>query len=705
MKKNYFLKVLKAFIDAHRRSKTFRSIMISLASITVFVTTYALILPAITLELRQARNMAGVNLGSDQIQDEDLLAEDESDTLDEAGEEKVDARTGQPADTQQKSNGDYLVNDENGMSDEDWDALIEDGFFADDTGEEQLTEDNLEVEQTEEITEGGQEKAEELAEDQVEDITEAISEEPEEATEAQAEEKPEEATEAQAEEASEALTETATEETTEVQTEETTESQTEETTERQTEEKSAWDYPAAHFEVYTNYMYVRVEAEAGAFPEGTTIQVEDIEDADTIETITAAVDGTVTRVHAVDITFYDAHYHEIEPKVPIKVYLTELQGGQDPATQNLFSSVPNHAYAASPDPAYFPASNSADVSMPDTAANLVPSPVQNASPDQSEEKPVIVHLEENGQTQLIDADVVENRNDPAASDISFEADAFSVYALVYAQLNKTVIDAKGDTWLITVTYDKDAQIPDNAQLVVEEILPEDTDFEEYLKDAASEVGLSVEKMDYARFFDIEIQDEQGNQIEPSSPVSVSMVMLDQYEQSGQELCVVHFTDEQPVVMDAACELDEEKKAFSFQTDSFSTYGVITSPEPSVENLDGVQFTMNRNGSYVTANLNGNKLAQSNNAGDAALWQFESAGNGQYNIFTETNGSRQYINITNAGDNGNASLSDNPQAFSVTKNSNGTYSMSTQADGRTYYLNHYGGNNGFAGWYSKSAPND
>ena len=285
-----------------------------------------------------------------------------------------------------------------------------------------------------------------------------------------------------------------------------------------------------------------------------------------------------------------------------------------------------------------------------------------------------------------------------------DGEVFTIH-VTDAQIKKTVIDAKGDTWEITVTYDDSAEIPDEAKLKVEEILPEEENFENYLQDSAVKVSLSIESIDYARFFDIVIQDEQGNKIEPKSAVSVDMVMLDSYSESIHELCVVHFENDVPVIMDTEYQMEDGKKTMSFQTDSFSTYGVITSPAPSVENMDGVTFTMSRNGSYVTANVENNRLTQSNSSNDAATWQFESAGNGQYNIFTMDNGSKRYINIANAGNNGNVSLSGTAQAFTIEKNSNGTYSVKTQAGNRTYYLNHYSGNNGFAGWHTKSSPND
>ena len=48
-------------------------------------------------------------------------------------------------------------------------------------------------------------------------------------------------------------------------------------------------------------------------------------------------------------------------------------------------------------------------------------------------------------------------------------------------MKKTVIDASSDTWEITVTYDVDANIPDEAELKVREILPEDANREAYEK--------------------------------------------------------------------------------------------------------------------------------------------------------------------------------------------------------------------------------
>ena len=84
-----------------------------------------------------------------------------------------------------------------------------------------------------------------------------------------------------------------------------------------------------------------------------------------------------------------------------------------------------------------------------------------------------------------------------------------------AQLKKTVISDKGDTYEITVTYGEDAQIPEGAELKVREILPEDDDYESIYSKAEEaleeekETGLTAPVM-----FDISIE-ASGEEVEPA----------------------------------------------------------------------------------------------------------------------------------------------------------------------------------------------
>ena len=64
---------------------------------------------------------------------------------------------------------------------------------------------------------------------------------------------------------------------------------------------------------------VSIEADAGAFPEGTTVEIKAIEDDGLAEQVAPVVNGKVVQIQAVDITFYDAEGNEIEPLIPIRV--------------------------------------------------------------------------------------------------------------------------------------------------------------------------------------------------------------------------------------------------------------------------------------------------------------------------------------------------------------------------------------------------
>ena len=177
-----------------------------------------------------------------------------------------------------------------------------------------------------------------------------------------------------------------------------------------------------------------------------------------------------------------------------------------------------------------------------------------------------------------------------------------------AQIKKTVIDARGDTWEITVTYDENAQIPDGAELNVREILPTDEEYEALYNSAAAEACSDAEKQGIgmpvpsgARLFDIEILGEDGK-IEPSAPVQVSIRLVGAAD--ADYTSVVHFgvdgakaltaqtseipapemqqpdteapEEEMPETRKAAKDTASESvaKEVIFQADSFSVYTVV-----------------------------------------------------------------------------------------------------------------------------------
>ena len=263
-----------------------------------------------------------------------------------------------------------------------------------------------------------------------------------------------------------------------------------------------------------------------------------------------------------------------------------------------------------------------------------------------------------------------------------------------AQISKTVIDARGDTWEITVTYDEDAQIPEGAELKVSEILPEDVKYIEYYRkatDLVCEDEAEGNRHGYGRLFDISIWNGK-EEIEPQSNVEVSIKLANAPEDSN-ELRVVHFGKLEPEVMlleetperdslnTNETVVDKKETVLRFETDSFSVYAVVSTNTSDGTGLGGQKFAIvNPNGTRGEAVLG---RSQENNTalsasevtiqqisgqtylvgGEVSVWEFENVNNNNYYI-KAPNG--QYMNLGN----GTAFLSATPQVITVSRSGNG-----------------------------------
>ena len=289
-------------------------------------------------------------------------------------------------------------------------------------------------------------------------------------------------------------------------------------------------------------------------------------------------------------------------------------------------------------------------------------------------------------------------------------------------------DAAENDYNITVTYGPEAGIPEDADVVITEILPETEEYQTYLQGAAEAMGRDgTEGIRFARFFDIRII-SNGDEIEPLVPVSVKIELNDVSDESQEDLTVIHFDEEDgPTIMETEPTDDAD---VAFETESFSVYGVITDPveqvDPpqSVANLDGWSTTISRNGQYVTANVDWSspfKLTKTDNPNEAAVWTFEldsyQYGYYLYKISTMVNGQKYYLHMWGVeqwwgatddahvtiqnGSNPGLNSQGYPQNFAVITNNDGTYSIfiNTNQGNHWYYLNEYQGTqgNGFAGW--------
>ena len=124
-------------------------------------------------------------------------------------------------------------------------------------------------------------------------------------------------------------------------------------------------------------------------------------------------------------------------------------------------------------------------------------------------------------------------------------------------------------------------IPEGAVLSVEEFEKGSSEYEEYLLQTklalADATGSDAERgVNDARFFDITLLDEDGNEVEPASAVKVVITYDENLRmEEDEDLNVVHFHDEDPEVMKPGT-VDEGAGVggLSFTTNSFSVYAIV-----------------------------------------------------------------------------------------------------------------------------------
>lgn len=474
-------------------------------------------------------------------------------------------------------------------------------------------------------------------------------------------------------------------------TEEEEDAQSEDEDAEDGDEDEEGDMPAKVFTGTAGNMFVRVEAPEGAFPKGTTMQLELVEDEQVLNSISDAVEAEVVWICAVDISFFDADGNEIEPMVAIHVEMVPAENEQSDAV-------------------------------------------------------TVVHLDNEGE-----ATVVEQDADSADQDgtVRFAAESFSVYAVVGTTIEKNILASDGHNYKISVTYGPEAGVPENADLEVSEILQseeasdEATEYETYLIRTREALGAETEAFAYSRFFDIRIVDENGEKVEILAPVDVKIELADK-SGAAENTLVVHFSDAEGTG-DVIEGLDVTGDTVSFETDGFSVYAIVEGPDPVALGWQRVRtfqdliaqgatgLYIGHTGGYyfkdniVTTTDKGvtrtgigkTKPAANYPTGEAVKYYFEQVPNTENQVYaycyvpgTDT---KQYV--YNGGNNSlSFTTEDSKTAFTVSVDSNGVFTfnkgdwywnMQGGANGTRFcsYNNATDANNKLYIWYSSDTDSD
>ena len=133
---------------------------------------------------------------------------------------------------------------------------------------------------------------------------------------------------------------------------------------------------------------------------------------------------------------------------------------------------------------------------------------------------------------------------------------------------------EGADFKVRVSYGEDAGLPENTELQVREIENGTAEYEEYLQQTEKTLETeSEEKVRFARFFDITFTAD-GKEVEPQAPVSVSITYekaVDLSDPGNSQ--VIHFSENGPELLYAEAEqLQDDSTRFTHVQDSFSVVG-------------------------------------------------------------------------------------------------------------------------------------
>lgn len=131
----------------------------------------------------------------------------------------------------------------------------------------------------------------------------------------------------------------------------------------------------------------------------------------------------------------------------------------------------------------------------------------------------------------------------------------------------------GSDYTVTVGYTEKAEIPEDATLAVSEVYAGGVAYNDYLHDAKAALGIEGKRAE-ARFFDIKIMDGE-TEVKPAKPVTVT-IAYDELPQSADptQAEAVHFVATGAEVMNAEATAEGDGAQITFDAPSFSVYGVV-----------------------------------------------------------------------------------------------------------------------------------
>ena len=140
---------------------------------------------------------------------------------------------------------------------------------------------------------------------------------------------------------------------------------------------------------------------------------------------------------------------------------------------------------------------------------------------------------------------------------------------------------EGADYTVSVSFGKEAALPEGVTLSVREILQGTEEYESYSRQTQAALAAKqtegAERVLFARFFDVQFLLD-GQVIEPSAPVTVTITYDKKVEVTGNDVScqTVHFAEDGPEILktESADDPDSGATSFTHTQDSFSVMGSL-----------------------------------------------------------------------------------------------------------------------------------
>lgn len=140
----------------------------------------------------------------------------------------------------------------------------------------------------------------------------------------------------------------------------------------------------------------------------------------------------------------------------------------------------------------------------------------------------------------------------------------------------------GDDYVVTVTYDKKANLPDNVELVAEEYAKDSENYRARYAEAAALYGWNEDHTAGIRLFNVSLYVD-GKEVEPASPVQVKISY--NTDKDAESIGITHFADAgTETVDDVTTTYENGVQTAEFALDGFSDIMTITASQDDTATL-------------------------------------------------------------------------------------------------------------------------